>query len=162
MTRGLCTIGVYGFDAGRFFSTLLDADVDLLVDVRRRRGVRGPEYAFANAQRLMAALSEHDIAYLHLLEVAPTAVLLDLQHEIDRRGAGVRSRAELAPEYIRGYESDVLGRADLDEIAERLRPFRHPALLCVETNPQTCHRALAAGVLAPRLGVRVRHLFPGD
>ena len=33
------------------------ADVRLLLDVRQRRGVRGPEYAWANSQRLQAALA---------------------------------------------------------------------------------------------------------
>jgi uncharacterized protein (DUF488 family) len=162
VTRELCTIGVYGFDADRFFATLLDAAVDLIVDIRRRRGVRGPQYAFANARRLIDGLTRHGIAYEHLLELAPSTELLALQHEIDRRGAGVRARAQLAPEYVRRYRAEILGRADLHDIAEGLRTFVRPALLCVETQPEVCHRALAAGALAPKLGATLRHLLPSD
>jgi hypothetical protein len=50
--RAVATIGVYGWTLGRFLEALQDADVGLLVDVRQRRGVRGREYAWANARRL--------------------------------------------------------------------------------------------------------------
>ena len=160
MTVQLCTVGVYEFDADRFFATLVDAGVDAVIDVRRRRGVRGAEYAFANARRLTAALTEHDIAYEHLLELAPTRALLALQHEVDRRGRGVRSRTELAPEYIRRYKAEILGRADLAAIAECLDRHQRPVLLCVETDPAVCHRSLAADALAPMLHASIKHLLP--
>jgi hypothetical protein len=41
----LATIGVYGFTAEEFLRTLRKADVRLVLDVRQRRGVRGPQYA---------------------------------------------------------------------------------------------------------------------
>jgi hypothetical protein len=47
----LVTIGVYGFDEESFLRRLRDADVHRLLDVRQRRGVRGPEYAWANSRR---------------------------------------------------------------------------------------------------------------
>jgi uncharacterized protein (DUF488 family) len=54
---------VYGFTAEEFLRKLRDADVRLLLDIRQRRGVRGPEYAWANARRLQAALEEAGNAY---------------------------------------------------------------------------------------------------
>ena len=48
----VATIGVYGFDADSFLAALRDAGVTLLLDVRQRRGVRGPQYAWANSKRL--------------------------------------------------------------------------------------------------------------
>jgi uncharacterized protein (DUF488 family) len=162
VTRELCTIGVYGFDASHFFATLRDAEVDLLVDIRRRRGVRGSEYSFANARRLTDALAHQGIGYAHMLELAPTTELLHLQHDIDRRGGGgVRTRAQLAPEYVLRYEAEILGSADLGSIAARLGDADRPTLLCVETDPATCHRAIAATALAPLLHVAVKHLLPG-
>ncbi len=160
MTRELCTVGVYGFDADRFIECLHGAHVDLVADVRRRRGVRGSQYAFANAKRLVDLLAQHDIAYVHLLELAPPRDLLALQHEIDRRGAGLRAREALAPEYIRRYERDVLASTDLDAVATRLLRYERPALLCVETDPATCHRSMVADALAPRLDAPIRHLVP--
>ncbi len=50
----IVTIGVYGFEEEEFFAALANARVDLFCDVRRRRGVRGARYAFANSQRLQA------------------------------------------------------------------------------------------------------------
>jgi uncharacterized protein (DUF488 family) len=161
VTIELCTIGVYGFDADHFFAALRDAGVDLLVDIRRRRGVRGTEYAFANARRLAAALTDRGLAYAHVIELAPTTDLLHLQHDIDRgSGTSVRARTRLAPEYVSRYEAEILGTADLGAHADRLAPYARPALLCVETDPSTCHRSLAAGALAPLLRAPVLHLRP--
>jgi uncharacterized protein (DUF488 family) len=96
----LTTIGVYGWTPERFISALRDADVRQLLDVRQRRGVRGPEYAWANSARLQAALAEAGIEYRHHKELAPTTELRRLQYREDARlGVGRRSRAALAPEY---------------------------------------------------------------
>ena len=45
------TIGVYGFDAESFLERLRHADTRLLLDLRQRRGVRGPAYAWAPIAR---------------------------------------------------------------------------------------------------------------
>ena len=85
----MVTIGVYGFDGESFLQRLRHADVRLLLDVRQRRGVRGPEYAWANSCRLQAALAHAGIAYEHHLELAPTTELRQLQYaEDDRQGVG--------------------------------------------------------------------------
>ena len=75
----MVTLGVYGFDGESFLQRLRQADVRLLLDVRQRRGVRGPEYAWANSLRLQAALAHARIAYAHHLELAPTTELRELQ-----------------------------------------------------------------------------------
>src|ERR1044072_7103498 len=100
----IATIGVYGFDRETFLEALATAKVDLLLDPRQRRGVRGSEYAWANAQRLQAALEEAGIAYTHLKELAPTTSMRNLQYrEDDRSGGGKRARTLLAPIYTRLY-----------------------------------------------------------
>ena len=97
----MVTIGVYGFDAAAFLDRLRQAEVRLLLDVRQRRGVRGPEYAWANSRRLQALLAGARIAYAHHPELAPTTELRRLQYaEDERRGVGKRSRRELAPAYV--------------------------------------------------------------
>ena len=94
----MVTIGVYGFDGESFLQRLRHADVRLLLDVRQRRGVRGPEYAWANSLRLQAALARARIAYEHHPELAPTTELRRLQYaEDDRQGVGKRSRRESSP-----------------------------------------------------------------
>src|SRR5688572_9919988 len=100
----MVTIGVYGFDGESFLRRLREADVRLLLDVRQRRGVRGPEYAWANARRLQAALAAAGIGYEHHPELAPTTELRHLQYaEDDRQGVGKRSRRQLAAGYVRRY-----------------------------------------------------------
>ena len=158
----LATIGVYGFTADTFRAALLDAGVTHLADVRQRRGVRGPEYAWANSKRLQAMLADAGIAYSHHLDLAPTTELRHLQYaEDDRRGVGKRSRTELAPGYIAGYTKQILDRADLDAFVASLPEAELTALMCVERDPEACHRSLLAERLADRYGASVVHLRPG-
>lgn len=158
----LITIGVYGFDAARFLGALAAAGVEVVIDVRQRRGVRGSEYAWANSRRLQDALAEVGTEYRHMKELAPTTELRRLQYrEDERRGEGKRSRTVLAPEYVRGYTEEILDRAELTPIAELAAAGRRPALLCVERDPEACHRSLIADRLAARHGLAVEHLRPG-
>jgi uncharacterized protein (DUF488 family) len=152
------TIGVYGFDAESFLRRLRQADVRLLLDVRQRRGVRGPEYAWANSQRLQAALAEAGIGYEHHAELAPTTEMRQAQYaEDDRQGVGKRSRHELAAEYTRRYTTEILAGADLTPIVPG---GSVSALFCVEADPEACHRSLIAQRLADEHGVEVEHLRP--
>jgi uncharacterized protein (DUF488 family) len=157
----ITTIGVYGFDGESFLQRLREADVRLLLDVRQRRGVRGPEYAWANSRRLQAALAQAQIAYEHHPELAPTTELRQLQYaEDDRRGVGKRSRSELAAEYVRRYTTEILDRADLTPIVSALSSGVTATLLCVERDPEACHRSLIAQRLTEQHGVTVEHLRP--
>lgn len=105
------TVGVYGFTAETFLAALRGAGVELLMDVRQRRGVRGRDYAWANSKRLQAALAAAEIAYEHHPELAPTTELRQLQYAEDARvGVGKRSRVELASEYVRRYTHEILDR----------------------------------------------------
>jgi uncharacterized protein (DUF488 family) len=133
-----------------------------VLDVRQRRGVRGSEYAWANAARLQAALRAAGIAYRHHKELAPTTELRRLQYREDARtGVGKRSRLELAPEYVQRYTGEILDRVDLDQIVAELPAERAAALLCVERDPEACHRGLIAERLAAEHGLSVTHLRPG-
>jgi uncharacterized protein (DUF488 family) len=159
--KRLATIGVYGFGLEEFLRTLDEAGVRLLLDVRQRRGVRGPQYAWANAKRLQAALAESGIAYRHHPELAPTTELRQLQYrEDDRLGVGKRSRAELAPRFRERYTSEILNPADLGELVAELPEDGAGALLCVERDPEACHRSLIADRIAADHGVPVTHLRP--
>jgi uncharacterized protein (DUF488 family) len=157
----LATIGVYGFDRDSFLAALRDADVRLVLDVRQRRGVRGPQYAWANSRRLQAALADARIGYRHHRELAPTTELRRLQYrEDERQGVGKRNRSMLAPEYRRRYLREILDEVDLGPIAAELPRRGRGALLCVERDPEACHRSLIAQRLAVECGVSVVHLKP--
>jgi uncharacterized protein (DUF488 family) len=157
----LVTIGVYDWTLSAFLTALGNAGVSLVVDVRQRRGVRGSEYAWANARRLEAALREAGIGYAHHGELAPTTELRQLQYAADAEaGVGKRSRARLATEYVARYRREVLERADLAPLVEQLRVAGTAALLCVERDPEACHRSLIASRLADEHGLSVTHLRP--
>jgi uncharacterized protein (DUF488 family) len=158
------TIGVYGSDEGTFFDALATARIDVFLDIRRRRAVRGSRYAFANAKRLIAGLAARNIAYRHIIDLAPHRSMLALQHAVDasekRRFA---ERTVLAPEYIRRYVPEVLDEFDFDALARALHGCRAPVLFCIERIPQACHRSLAAPRLAAAFGTtEIVHLIPKE
>jgi uncharacterized protein (DUF488 family) len=157
----IATIGVYGFTAQTFLDALHEADVRVVLDVRQRRGVRGSEYAWANSARLQAALAEAGVAYRHEPELAPTTELRQLQYREDtKQGVGKRSRAELAPEYRDRYIAEILDRVDLGPLVADLPDEGASAPLCVERDPEACHRSLIAERLAAEYGLPVVHLRP--
>jgi uncharacterized protein (DUF488 family) len=159
--RVVATIGVYGWTLESFLAAMREANVGLVLDVRQRRGVRGREYAWANSTRLQDALAEAGIGYVHHIGLAPTTELRRVQYREDTRlGVGKRSRAELAPEYRDRYTREILDEVDLAAIVASLPADASSALLCVERDPEACHRSLVAERLAVEHCVSVRHLRP--
>jgi uncharacterized protein (DUF488 family) len=155
----VATIGVYGSSAEEFLALLRENDVRQLLDVRQRRGVRGSQYAWANAGRLQAALAEAGVEYRHHKELAPTTELRHLQYAEDaREGVGKRSRQKLAPEYAERYTREILDQVDLEPIAAAMPAAGRSALFCVERDPEACHRSLIAARLVEEIGLEVVHL----
>ncbi len=158
---GFVTIGVYGFTAEAFLETLVGAGVGLLLDVRQRRGVRGPDYAWANSAQLQRLLAAAGIGYRHVKDLAPTTELRHLQYrEDDRNGVGKRNRVVLAPEYTERYLREVLDPFDLGALVAELPGDVVTALLCVECDAQACHRSLVAARLRADHGLSVMDLRP--
>lgn len=161
--RRIATIGVYGFAAGTFLDKLTGAGVGLLLDLRQRRGVRGPEYSWANSARLQYALAAADVGYRHVKGLAPTTELRELQYrEDDRRGVGKRNRVALAPGYVEGYTREILDPFDLAALVAELPADSTTALFCVERDPEACHRSLVAERLRAEHGLTVTDLRPGQ
>lgn len=158
----IATIGVYEFDARRFVEALDDANITKVLDIRQRRGVRGPQYAWANAQRLQRLLADAHIGYEHHPELAPDTELRHVQYrEDERQGVGKRSRVRLADDYVRQYTEEILDLVPLEPLVRRLPVHGTGALLCVEATAAACHRSLVAGRLANRFGFEVVDLEPG-
>jgi uncharacterized protein (DUF488 family) len=159
--KRVVTIGVYEWDLERFIEALRSEDVRRLLDVRQRRGVRGREYAWANSQRLQHSLADAGLGYEHHLELAPTTELRQQQYAEDARlGVGKRSRIALAAVYRDGYTRQILDRVDLTPIVDSFPDGDAVALLCVEADPEACHRSLIAERMASEYGVEVSHLRP--
>jgi uncharacterized protein (DUF488 family) len=158
----LFTIGVYGSTPDRFFETLESARIDTFCDLRARRGVRGREYSFANANRLQEELAARGIAYRHLLSLAPSEEIRQAQWAADEEThTPKRLRTKLAPAFAEAYQAKVLDSLDPAWFLEQMGPdARRIVLFCVEREPTACHRSLLANNLRDRLGVPVTHLLP--
>lgn len=158
----MVTIGVYGFTAETFLDELTGAGVGLLLDLRQRRGVRGPDYSWANSARLQSMLAAAGIGYRHVKGLAPTTELRQLQYrEDDRQGVGKRNRIALAPEYAERYTREILDPFDLGALVAELPSDAVTALLCVECDPEACHRSLVAERLRVEHGLPITDLRPG-
>ncbi len=157
----IATIGVYEFDGPSFIRALDSAAVTQVLDIRQRRGVRGAQYAWANATRLQQRLADARIGYEHHPELAPDTEMRQLQYREDaRQGVGKRSRQRLSSEYVRAYTEEILDLVPLEPLVRRLPVHGIAALLCVEATAQACHRSLVATRLAERFGFEVVDIEP--
>jgi uncharacterized protein (DUF488 family) len=157
----LFTIGAYGFGPESFLEALQQAKVDLLLDLRHRRGMRGALYSFANASRLQRELRARGIAYRHMVELAPDAATRELQHREDAANrVAKRRRASLGETFVAEYTRRTLEAFDWDALVGELEAYRRPVLFCVERAPEACHRHLVATRLAGATGVPTKDLVP--
>ena len=145
-TIHLFTIGFTKKTAEAFFTKLLQAGVERVVDVR------------LNNNSQLAGFSKRDdlayflkaiacIEYVHLLELAPTAELLERYRKLDKDWAG--------------YERDFLKLIAERHIETTVPPnlLDGGCLLCSEDKPDHCHRRLVAEYLREKWGgVEIRHL----
>jgi uncharacterized protein (DUF488 family) len=158
----IATIGAYGWTEEAFFAALTGAGVDVFCDVRARRGVRGPVYAFANSERLQARLADLGIRYIHRKDLAPDAETRALQSAADRAGRILkRDRRTLTPAFNERYRRERLDGFDPAAFLADLGPDASTiALFCVEGYPEACHRSLLADRIASVTGAGVTHLLP--
>jgi uncharacterized protein (DUF488 family) len=129
------TIGYEGADVDRFLTTLKDAGVEVLADVRavalsRKRGF--------SKSALRDALANQDIGYEHFIKLGTPKA----GRQAARAGDGELMR--------RIYCDEVLATEEAQEAflnLEALAASRPICLLCFERDPTNCHRR----VLAQRL-----------
>lgn len=155
------TIGVYGSTENEFFQKLIDNNIDTFCDIRQRRGVRGAKYAFVNSNRLQQKLNELDIKYGHILELAPTKEIRELQKEADaQKGELKRDRQELGQIFRIEYINKILKNFDFDTFIEKLDEIgaSKVALFCVEEKPEACHRSIVTEKLSYQFNYDIVHL----
>ncbi len=149
----IITCGVYGFTAETFEQAVVKAKPDVFVDVRRRRGVRGHDYSFANSQRLQDMLAKNNISYVHRLELAAPEATMKREGEIDKKaGIARHDRDHLSEEFLHDYDSAVLNDFDAGKFIESLGEVHRVLLMCVEKTPAACHRGLLADAIEKQLG----------
>jgi uncharacterized protein (DUF488 family) len=155
------TIGVYNTTEDEFFKKLTDNGIDTFCDIRQRRGVRGAKYSFVNSNRLQARLNELDIKYGHVLELAPTTEIRDLQKEADVQNKELKSeRQELGKIFTIEYKNRILNNFDFDTFLEKLDQVgaNKVVLFCVEEKAEACHRSIVANRLKKDFNYTINHI----
>lgn len=154
------TIGVYNSTEKDYFKKLTDNRIDTFCDIRQRRGVRGSEYAFVNSNRLQSKLNDIDIKYGHLIELAPTSEIRELQKDADIQiGEHKRDRNKLGKIFTLAYKERILSKFDFESFIEKLEEVgaNRVVLFCVEEKHVACHRSIVSDKLA-QLGYKITHL----
>jgi len=152
------TIGVYGSTENDFFSKLVDNRIDLFIDIRRRRAVRGSKYSFVNSKRLQQKLQELSIPYQHIIDLAPSNTIRGLQKQKDKSEGVLKSqRTELSNDFVREYKKDILDLYDLSDIVIKSH-YKRIVFFCVEKEPRACHRSIVTEEIGKTFGINISHI----
>jgi uncharacterized protein (DUF488 family) len=144
----ITTIGYENTTVPHFLSALQAAGVELLVDVRAVASSRRPGFA---KSKLAANVGSVGIDYLHLRGLGTPA---------DGRAAARAGRHDEMHRIFREHLETSAAQDDLETLAGLVRAGRRVCLLCLEANPQHCHRTLVAEALAELVPIEVKHLHP--
>ncbi|HLF78944.1 MAG TPA: DUF488 domain-containing protein [Dehalococcoidia bacterium] len=149
MSTELWTVGHSNQPAAALVETLVEASIELLVDVRRYpMSRRNPQF---NRDALAVTLSKDRIEY-RLAEA--------LGGRREPRPDSVNTA--LRNEGFRGY-ADYMATLEFEEALGKLIETaggRRTAIMCAESLPWNCHRSLIADALTAR-GIEVEHLMSG-
>jgi uncharacterized protein (DUF488 family) len=154
------TIGVYNSTEQEYFNRLTENNIDTFCDIRQRRGVRGAKYAFVNSNRLQEKLNELDIKYGHIIGLAPTSEIRELQKEVDaQQGELKRDRNKLGEIFTIAYKDRILSKFNFNSFIDKLDEVgaNRVVLFCVEEKPEACHRSIVTAKLE-KLGYKITHL----
>jgi uncharacterized protein (DUF488 family) len=155
------TIGVYNFTEEAFFDKLVEHHIDTFCDIRQRRVVRGATYAFVNSNRLQEKLAGLDIKYSHVINLAPSKEIRELQKSADlQQGELKRDRQTLSEIFKAQYKQQILDKFDFDWFIEQLENIgaSKVVLFCVEAQPQACHRSIVSERLNELYGYKITHI----
>jgi len=155
------TIGVYNSSEDEFFNKLTESNIDTFCDIRQRRGVRGSQYAFVNSNRLQEKLNELGIKYGHIIDLAPTQEIRDLQKEVDlQKGELKRERQKLGQIFSIEYKNRILSKFNFEAFIEKLDQIgaNRVVLFCVEEHSEACHRSIVGNKLSEHYNYKLTHL----
>jgi uncharacterized protein (DUF488 family) len=155
------SIGVYNCTEKDFFEKLTDNKIDTFCDIRHRRGVRGSKYSFVNSNKLQEKLNRLGINYGHVIDLAPTQEIRDLQKSTDLANKELKSeRQKLGETFVINYNNKILNKFNFDTFFENLDQIGSSriVLFCVEEFPEACHRSIVANVLHNKYHYKITHL----
>ncbi len=144
-TQNLATVGYEGCTIDTVLTTLRNAQVDLLIDVRAVAQSRKPGFS---KRQLSAALDAAGIAYVHLQGLGTPKA---------GRDAVRAGHPERMAVIFREHMTSDRAQAELAQ-AKGLARERAACLLCFERDHTTCHRHLVAEMIVAETRQTVVHL----
>ncbi len=142
------TIGYQNATVRSFLDALEDAKVDLLIDVRAIAGSRRPGFA---KTALAANLETVGIDYLHVRSLGTPA---------EGRAAARAERHEEMRDIFREHLATAEAQSGLETVMDTVRSGRRVCLMCLEAEPEHCHRRIVSEALAASLPARIVDLRP--
>ncbi len=139
------TIGYEGADLSDFISSISDAGVDVLIDVRDRAQSRKKGFS---KTALSEALNAVGVEYLHLRELGDP--------KEGREAARSGQWEKFYKIYAKVLASEVAQHA-IERIIE-LSETQSTCLLCYERDHRTCHRKCITDEIETRISKKARHL----
>jgi uncharacterized protein (DUF488 family) len=112
---------------------------------------RGSKYSFVNSTRLQEKLSSLDIKYGHIIDLAPTEEIRELQKKDDYiKGILKSERQVLGDVFVSEYKDKILNKFNFEFFFEKLDQAgaNNIVLFCVEELAQACHRSIVAEKLS--------------
>jgi uncharacterized protein (DUF488 family) len=139
------TLGYEGLSIDEFFGLLTENGILHLIDVRRDPVSR--RYGF-HKKTLSNLCEGYGIEYTHLPELGiESKYRKGLKTEADRKALLSR------------YEAETISREkEAVALLSRLMSERPCVLVCVESDPNRCHRSILAKAVAEMSGLSIRHL----
>lgn len=131
-----------------FLSTLKDAGIDLLVDVRAVAMSRRPGFA---KSALRANVESIGVSYLHLRQLGTPS---------DGRAAARAGRHEEMHEIFREQLATRGAQDELQVLADLVRGNQRVAIMCFEADARICHRSIVAGAMGKLVDIVVTDLVP--
>ena len=143
----LATIGYESATQPRVIEALVEARVELLIDVR---AVAASRRAGFSKNLLAGGLNAAGIDYLHLKGLGTPKEGRDLA-----RAGKASAMHAIFHEHMR---TDT-AMAALEQAVEESKG-RRVCLLCLEADPHACHRSIVADMMRAKTGADVVHLHP--
>lgn len=140
------TIGFTQKSAEEFFTTINEAGVERIIDIRRNNTSQLAGFTKMNDLRYFAnVICNAD--YIHMPLLAPTKDMLN-NYKADRSLAAWETYERLFIQLMREREIESINMALLS----------NACLLCSESSPENCHRRLVTEYLAMHSDIRVVNL----
>ena len=143
----LYTIGFQKKSLAAFITTLQQAGVDAVIDIRLRNTSQLAGYTKRDDLAFLLQVG-FGLAYEHRPELAPTDEILDAYRQSQDWSAYEEALLPL----LTARQAEIVGQ-------EILARYRAPCLLCAEARPEHCHRRLVAEYWARHLpAITIIHL----